>query len=253
MNTKLILLDLDNTLLNSSQQISVINQQALLRCKALGHHIGIITARSPRKVGVFLRGLPCDCIAFYNGAMAYAGDLLLEKHVIAHSVGIAVMRGILDAYPRARIGAYLEPYSYFDGELRQIATGRQSSVDIEGLPQADMQRIRVVFDPVEGFSPDVVSTTGLRCYLSAHGSAVIVHLDANKGHALRVFADHFNVPVCDVIAFGDDTNDIEMLRAAGIGVSMANAQEAVKSMADAITGTNDADGVAQWLLENLLR
>lgn len=250
--SKLILLDLDDTLLNSGQQVSLKNAQALIRCKALGHYIGIITARSPRKVGAFLRGLPCDCIAYYNGAMAYAGDLLLEKHVIPHSMGIGVIRSILEAYPSARIGAYLEPYSYFDGELREITTGVQSRVDIDELPQVDIQRIRIVFDPAENFLPDAVSAEGLSCFVSNHGSAVIVHPNADKGHALRMFAHHFCVPLCDVIAFGDDVNDIDMLSAAGVGVAMGNALEPVKAMADVITGTNDQDGVALWLEENLI-
>ena len=51
----------------------------------------------------------------------------------------------------------------------------------------------------------------------------------------------------DIIAFGDDYADIGMLKMAGIGVAMGNAIEAVKEIADVVIGTNDEDGIAEWL------
>ena len=53
------------------------------------------------------------------------------------------------------------------------------------------------------------------------------------------------VEIKDTMAFGDGSNDMSMIRAAGIGVAMANADEALKAAADYITDTNDADGVAK--------
>ena len=54
------------------------------------------------------------------------------------------------------------------------------------------------------------------------------------------------------VAFGDDYNDIEMLRDCGIGVAVANAIPEVKTAADYICDTNDNDGVAKWLEERVL-
>lgn len=61
--TKLLLFDLDDTLLNSEKFVSQANASAINKCKADGMIIGYITARSPRKVKKFLKDLPCDCIA----------------------------------------------------------------------------------------------------------------------------------------------------------------------------------------------
>ncbi len=251
-NKKLILFDLDDTLLNSSKEISPHNAKAIVNCKAAGHIMGYITARSLRKVKAFLGDLPCDCIAYYNGATLYAGDVLFRKNLIPYKIGMEVMRKIRSAYPRVRIGAYLEPYSFFDGELREITTGKASRVELMDLPGCDFQRIRIVFDPTEGFDPDGFLTDELRGYVSVHGSAVIVHQNARKENALRTFADHFGVPLSDVVAFGDDINDIGMISAAGVGVAMGNAAQPVKEAADAIADTNDNDGVAKWLNQNLL-
>jgi hydroxymethylpyrimidine pyrophosphatase-like HAD family hydrolase len=58
-------------------------------------------------------------------------------------------------------------------------------------------------------------------------------------------------PLSSVVAFGDDTNDVEMVRTSGLGVAMANAVDAVKAVAAHITMTHDEDGVAM-VLEKLL-
>jgi Cof subfamily protein (haloacid dehalogenase superfamily) len=68
--------------------------------------------------------------------------------------------------------------------------------------------------------------------------------DANKGQALLDLADRLGVPHDKTIAFGDGLNDITMIRAAGIGIAMENAEPAVKEAADWITASCDEDGVA---------
>ena len=55
--------------------------------------------------------------------------------------------------------------------------------------------------------------------------------------------------LAEIAAFGDDTPDIGMLRLCGLGVAMGNAVPAVKAAADLVIGTNDEDGIAEWLEE----
>lgn len=55
-----------------------------------------------------------------------------------------------------------------------------------------------------------------------------------------------------IAAFGDDMNDLEMVRNCGIGVAVRNAVEEVKRSADYICGSNDDDGVAKWIEEFIL-
>lgn len=74
---------------------------------------------------------------------------------------------------------------------------------------------------------------------------------ATKGQALCAVADALNIPIETVVAFGDDINDIDMLRTAGASVAMSNAIENVAAVADYICGDCDEDGVARWLTENI--
>jgi Cof subfamily protein (haloacid dehalogenase superfamily) len=69
----------------------------------------------------------------------------------------------------------------------------------------------------------------------------------HKGEAVATLAAHYGIDLSDVIAFGDHHNDIEMLQTVGTGVAMANAVEPLKAVADAIAPPHEDDGVARWL------
>ena len=69
----------------------------------------------------------------------------------------------------------------------------------------------------------------------------------NKGQGIRDICRTLGMDVSEVIAFGDAENDIPMLRAAGVGVAMGNAADAVKAAADRVTLTNNEDGIAAAL------
>ena len=71
--------------------------------------------------------------------------------------------------------------------------------------------------------------------------------EASKWTAISNLANKMNIKTENIIAFGDDTNDIEMIKNAGIGVAMGNADEQLKNIADFITDTNQNDGVAKFL------
>ena len=77
---------------------------------------------------------------------------------------------------------------------------------------------------------------------------MFMHSEANKWEGLNA---HFGISTAGILAFGDDYNDIEMLKNAGIGVAVGNAIDEVKAVADYICDTNDNDGVAKWVEENI--
>ena len=76
--------------------------------------------------------------------------------------------------------------------------------------------------------------------------------EANKGSALMVLCEQLGIDRMESMAFGDGTNDITMIREAGIGVAMANAASEVLAVADRVTASNDEDGVA-LVIEELLK
>jgi hydroxymethylpyrimidine pyrophosphatase-like HAD family hydrolase len=98
---------------------------------------------------------------------------------------------------------------------------------------------------------------------TTHGCEVLTRLlwsnqlfitakDVGKSHGLRILCEHFNIKPSEVVAIGDDDNDIDMLKSAGMGVAMGNASDAVKNSADFVTRTNNNEGAAFALEEFFL-
>ena len=72
----------------------------------------------------------------------------------------------------------------------------------------------------------------------------IMNKGVSKGNALSVLCKLLNIDSQNVMAIGDNENDIPMLKFAGTGIAMGNGEDIVKEMADYVTDTNDNDGVA---------
>ena len=75
---------------------------------------------------------------------------------------------------------------------------------------------------------------------------------ATKEKAIEALTDYLHIPIEQTVAFGDDFNDIGMLKLCGTGVAMGNAIQEVKQCATEITVTNNEDGVAKWINEKIL-
>lgn len=76
--------------------------------------------------------------------------------------------------------------------------------------------------------------------------------DVDKGTGLAAIAKHYGIKMSETVAFGDSFNDLAMIKAAGLGVAMGNAQQPVKNLADLVADTNNADGVAKVIEEYCL-
>ena len=70
-------------------------------------------------------------------------------------------------------------------------------------------------------------------------------LNDNKGEALKYLSRYFDISLENTVAVGDNLNDMSMIKAAGIGVAVGNAVDALKKAADFVSVTNDEGAVAQ--------
>ena len=255
MNPKMLLFDLDGTLLTSKRVVSPATVTAIKSCKCNGYRIGFITARARSKKNIrLLDGLPCDFIAFYNGAEIYVENRLRESNAIPYKQAASMLRRINEDFPGIEISVYQEPWSYstVSGEVWHMELGEKRKCNLSELPDCDVQRIRLESDlldsvPLQGYM--ISESTFFR---SVFGDAIIVHKNANKGYAVKKAAASFGISLDKIIAFGDDINDIDMLKIVGIGVAMGNAVSEVKKIAHYVTETNDCDGVAVWINEYLI-
>ena len=93
---------------------------------------------------------------------------------------------------------------------------------------------------------------GINYFKSQSEILEIVPVGVSKGATLQKLTELLGVEQGDVIAIGDDENDISMIKFAGLGVAMGNARETVKASADYVTLTNDENGVGEVIKKFML-
>jgi Cof subfamily protein (haloacid dehalogenase superfamily) len=113
---------------------------------------------------------------------------------------------------------------------------------------------------LQAFRGDVQATLGSQVHVnvlankSYQGSILeVLHPSVSKWQALHQFASQQGIAASQIIAIGDDANDLEMIRHAGLGIAMGNAVDAVKAVADYITLSNAEEGLAHALRHVLLK
>ena len=102
------------------------------------------------------------------------------------------------------------------------------------------------------FGKLVVLVLGLECEWSWHDQVDIARGGNSKGKRLTKWVEAQGWSMENVVAFGDNFNDISMLEAAGTGVAMGNADDAVKARANIVIGDNTTDSIAQFIYSHLI-
>lgn len=246
-------LDMDDTLLRSDGSISPRTVETLLRWREDGRQLVIATGRPLRTVHAPLpKELHDLAIVCYNGAEIYvAGNKVHENLIPAETVQELVER-ILFAEPEATVGLEVHGELYLNRPLeRRTAYQVADLLEIAAQPAA---KILIFGEQTAALAPVLAAVPATaRTLLSAryHHFVQILAAGATKAAALNVLLNEWSIPLAQAIAFGDDTNDVEMLAECGLGVAVANAADEVKVHADHITVSNDEDGVA-LVLEQLL-
>ena len=247
-----IALDLDGTLLRSDGSVSERTARVLDECIRSGVRIVIATARPPRMVPrllpASLSGLPYIC---YNGAEVYQAGQRVVAHHIAPETARQIVSHINLISPGSAVSAEIDDWTYCD---RAIASPWPYDV-VDLMQFIDKPVAKVLFDCACIEEPALRALRFPReCVfkLTSGGTlGEVMSACASKATGLVALLARWSMSLQDVVAFGDDTPDIEMLHECGMGVAMANAPPEVKSAADRVTLSNDEDGVAAVLEEML--
>jgi len=270
MKIRLIATDLDGTLVNPAKQITERTMQALQAAADAGIHIVPTTGRLfhvipevLRKSGFVRYGI---CM---NGGQVYDAqvDSVLHRDEIPLEEALQVYEW-LERYPVAydcyvndsarmerstleNLGDYIRGDSYglaLAKSFRTPVDGFREHILKLGVPLQKMQvftsdqelRMSILRELQQAF-PSLSVTWSLPYNIEINTATAV------KGNALRKLCSHLGIPMEEVAAFGDGTNDITMLQAAGVSVAMANAVLEVKAAARYETASNAEDGVAQFI------
>lgn len=273
MNIKMIAMDLDGTLLNSRKQLSTKVKSVLKECAARGIHVVLASGRARCGVDPLAKELSVVRYALTtNGGGVW--DLQQNQLIYSRALDREVVLDLIDQvspYPvmydvyvdgigksETKFLEHLEDYGVC-GPIRQLV------LDTRELVPGIRQYVEMGTRPIEKmnlFFADMDLRQRLRKLLAADDRITVTsslenNLEINargtdKGDGLSHLAEFLGIPREGVMAFGDGENDIAMLRFAGLGIAMANSLEEVKLVADAVTGSNDQDGVAYAIEKYIL-
>lgn len=282
---KMIATDLDGTLLSPLGEVSERNAQAIRNAQAADIEVVVATGRSYQSAfrPIQKAGLNCPIICL-NGANMYdlngtfKNGIVMDKAVVKeiHSV-VSKEDAYFELYTNQ--GVFSMDRSNFMDVLVNIMLSAHPGTTREQIEKRAEQRFQEEeFIFTEDFSevfnnPEINVFKALAFSLEADGlerikspfrnrtdlivtssgfdNAEFNHPEAQKGVALKLLADERGIDLADVMAIGDNFNDVSMLKVVGRGVAMGNAEAGVKKTCSYVTDTNEQDGVAKAIEEIL--
>ena len=251
---QLVVLDLDGTLLRNDKTVSDETVESLIEFKNRNNKILFATARPPRDAYKYvpqkLRDNPIIC---YNGAcMINRKEILFKKEMLKDTVYKIIETSPKSGYRQICFEINDKLYSNFD---TSDFFGK-APTEIVDLTKLDMKTAyKVIICNKTPISHDFLTILPDTCkgIITDNGKLCqIMDQEVSKWNSIQSIIKTWKIKDEDIIAFGDDYNDLDMIKHAGIGVAMGNAEKVVKDAADFITDTNMNEGISKYLKENIL-
>lgn len=251
---RMILTDLDHTLLREDGSISDETLRIIKRCRTKGILLAVATARYYIGAEKYIRLLDPDYEITADGTMIHAHERCVYSHCFTETETNAIIGGIRKAAPGAEITVACGKDVLWNSRHISESERLNKAVfcDYSAPLNFEANKIAAVL-PDEAAAVKIAGETGARL-IRYRGEKLYAFLPegAGKVDAIRVLAKISGLDLGAIAAFGDDSNDIEMLKMCGMGIAVANAVPEVLEIADDVTLSNDLDGVALWLYRRCL-
>lgn len=250
---KLIVLDLDGTLLNSEKKISEGNLAALQKARGNGALIAFSTARSAGAMREYIAAVQPDILISNGGALVEQnGEVLFSRQLSAESVRHIIKRCFDLSEGYFGIAVETDHGYFWNYELGCDFTRYEvpDNVQYSDFTDFNYSAYKVTAEVAREEDARKIAAEIPECgTLSFRGEIWrrFAHIEATKRNALEHICGKLSTEPKEILAFGDDYNDLEMLELC-TGVAMGNAIPEVKSAAKFVTDINDNDGVARFIL-----
>lgn len=249
---RMVVTDLDGTLLKSDKHISEFTASVIEQMRQKGIIFAIATARPIRAVKDSLPWIPFETGVFHNGAVIVRDKEQISGYGISDS--LKIVSAILKDHPSHHIAVEANDVMYANFAAEALWPGVIYTETIEFQELEGIMADKIIVEAhsleemhlLQRYLPEE-----LYLQLSENIVAMILNKNATKMNGIRLLAKQYGIRPEQIVAFGDDYNDIDMLQACGVGIAMENALDEVKKAADQICQSNEEDGVARWIHEHL--
>ncbi|TDF98882.1 Cof-type HAD-IIB family hydrolase [Paenibacillus piri] len=235
-NYKLIALDMDGTLLTEDKLISADNKAAIKAAHAAGVTVMFATGRGIQNVAAYVEELQLSApIVTVNGSEVWAAPGILHSRTLMDTALIREMHAIALEYDTW----------YWAYAVQEIFNRDKWTDEVDSKQWLKFGYYYEDADKLEAIRSRLASWDALELTNSHPFNIEINPKGINKASGIRQVCGLLGIDMSQVIAMGDSLNDESMIRAAGLGVAMGNAQDEVKRLADVVTETNEEHGVAR--------
>ena len=272
---KAVAIDIDGTLINDKSLCTERTEKAVKDLIKTGREVYIVTGRAITTAMAFAKqvAIPKYMINYNGGAV---WNFELQKREFGQTISPQAGKDILKLIRNYDVMAlvYSDDQYYYENEntyLKQYlnrVTVQGHKLSLDELPEGSFQKFFIMGDDddIQNLYKEVVRLCSdeISVFLTTPGMHNLAHPDTparcieimaygvNKGNTLKTLLASQNISMDEVVSFGDDTNDIEMLQMSGWGVAMNNARPSVKDAARVETLSHKDDGVAYFIEKYLL-
>ena len=252
---RLVISDVDGTILNDQHQVDYQLKTQLPLLQEKGIPFVLASARSPLGMEPIAQqlGLIDNPLACYNGALVIKGNSQNYDVLMEHGLDKKEVQYLLELVQEKFPAVAINLYSGKDWFAEQIDKWVQEEADITGeIPtiqdlafvlqkQVSVHKLLLIGEPADIQKlQDYLQNIAFpqtAFYLSKENYLEVTAKQVSKENALQEIAHFYQIPLQQVMAIGDNFNDLPMLKLAGLGVAMGNAPKAVKEQAAAVTHT----------------
>lgn len=259
-NYKMLCLDIDGTLLNSEHKITKETKEAIRKVVCEKNvHVVLVSARMPKGILFLQRELGID-----GPIICYSGSMIIDRD------GNTVYNRPIDAKIANDVLRYTNEYDVSINLYKSnswIIEKNDNWSDIESSIvgfEPEINSFNQVVDVNDNNGPNKILILGesgenakvlnmlkdkfknlINIYPSKPTYLEIMNKDVCKTEAITQLLNLLDIKKSEVVAIGDNYNDMDMIKFAAVGIAMGNAPEEVKEISDYVTETNDEDGVAK--------
>ena len=266
-NIKLIISDIDGTILDKNHQIDSYLPELMPILKQKEIPFVLASARSPLGIAPISRklGISDFPIACYNGALISKGDEVLSQHSIDKKE-LAFLHDFLKRdFPTVSINVYsgqdwfvntLDKWVQIEANITGESPKVTSITDFIKEEQTLVHKLLLIdkADTIQKLQNilSIMDFPQTDFYLSKDNYLEVTHNQVSKKQALLELANYYQIPLKEIMTLGDNYNDIPMIETAGLGIAMGNAPTDVKDCANAVTYSNEQNGVSQAIKLHVL-
>jgi len=245
----MIVTDLDRSLLRSDKTISKFSKKIFNDCKNKNILIVFATARPIRITKEFVEDIKPDAVIYHNGTVVTANQQLLSTNKFSSEKARELLKTIEEKFPESTLSVEINDilYTNFDIEIEY------TKIDFNDLPSQDVDKIIIGSMPINKITKvKKLLPKDLYLQIDSGRFGMIMNKGVSKWNGIKVLMKHYKIKRNEIVSFGDDFNDILMIKNCGTGVAMENGIEEIKKYSKFICKNNDEDGIANWIKDNII-